>query len=650
MVEMYKGSDTLGLFKPYSYDELLKLPKEETEAQMKAQDAYNTLQAEIEARKAILASDKDSAEYKQVDVYSTDLSNKIDDLVSNGLSTNSLSDFQNIRETYNTTIKPIENAQDRKALLFSQQVAEQTKDPSLVFNVEAEKTPIGAYVANPYLQSDSISLNQVLSEGKELNTVLSMVNIHNKAEMETTSNIYKDFATQNPGFTAEEIMQARRDPEGKVANRLLEQQMNYMLKKYGVVDFDPNTGAILRNPDGSYVIADKWKSNPDIVRRVKDQIQQSWEYAIGKQTVTVEDSPAGVRTAHPRSGGTTPTDYDLGENDTHRISIFPDEEDIKEGDQQKSNLRLLGYDFTTNKIKDATLDDFDADGAMGPSASVRVIDANGSFIPFEKLQPEVEKQLREYSSFVFKSNTVLEDVVDEVFRGGSKEDYLSHLNEHVQSIKRNYEKKVKIANDYSLKKTGKPFNAFRQTDLINNVNQDMTYKSLVTISQLVSPTRFASTISPGCMNGDDSKDSFPLKVCKIRLDKYGVPHLIQTDTNFTFDDFERDSDTKVLKEGGKVEKIDVLGEGVVFTLKSGRTASLFNKSISSGMMRKSIQSINNLNEQLRKGKISHKRYNQLMIGESNRIATNLDKLKLTKKSKQKKSGYDDSTDDDDTDE
>lgn len=597
MAVSYVMDPNLGLFRPYSYDELLKLPKEETEAQLKIQDAYDKMQAEAGMAAATAnEEDRNSPLFQKMIKYRDNLNAISADISDNGLNSNSAGQLYDLKRMYNTDIKPIENAQTRKAALVA---AEIKAPPRTLFNFDAQNTSLEDYYANPYLTNKSINLDDVAKQTNELATKLSTVDLTPGADMQHTINPDVDILHNMKGISAEDLVAWRRSGDLNAKYRLLNQARDYLLKANGLVEFDEVTGAIKRDDMGNPIPSEEWKNNPEAVRQAKDQIEQYMEFALGDSSDVHLDSAA--KNAKNRAAKTPKDDpgYDLTDDTQETLTVNPSKE-MQEQYKQESK-QMDDFQFTSG-----TLYSYVENVRMGNSVVQNIT---------KGVKPDVSPWT---ASGNLRSWADLSKHIDKAHLGQAKLEY-----DHLYNLCKKYNSKgSKLMNRDAIKAN------------MEKEHKSISYPNLPSL-HVEDAEGLINGFAPGALvfpDGDTNQVMY--EVTGDGLDKYGVAKF-KKGAPFSFKAMQNTDAGAYGPTQYKISSLIFVGEGIIVCFNNGTKGLIDPEKIQSVDARRLIESLSAAeNEYARHPtKFMAERYNQKLTRVKNSFATMYNKNQLAKAKK-----------------
>ena len=599
MAVSYVMDPNLGLFRPYSYDELLKLPKEETEAQLKIQDAYDKMQAEAGMAAATAnEEDRNSPLFQKMIKYRDNLNAISADISDNGLNSNSAGQLYDLKSMYNTDIKPIENAQTRKAALVA---AEIKAPPRTLFNFDAQSTSLEDYYANPYLTNKSINLDDIAKQTNELATKLSTVDLTPGADMQHTINPDVDILHNMKGISAEDLVAWRQSGDLNAKYRLLNQARDYLLKANGLVEFDEVTGAIKRDDMGNPIPSDEWKNNPEAVRQSKDQIEQYMEFALGDSSDVHLDSAA--KNAKDRAANHPKDDpgYDLTDNTQEAVTVNPSKEMQEQYKQETKQMDK--FQFTSGEVK--------------TRVTGFIAGLNGDVIP-------------KYE------NTTGPDLSPWTDKGNLRS--WADLSKH---IKKPYLKQAKLEYDrlYNLCKKYNPKGSkiMNRDAIKTNMEKEhkaVSYPNLPSL-HVDDAESLINNFAPGALvfpDGDTNQVMY--EVTGDGLDKYGVARF-KKGAPFSFKAMQNTDAGSYGPAQYKISSLIFVGEGIIVCFNNGTKGLIDTEKIQSVDARRLIESLSAAESEYAKHptKFMAERYNQKLVRVKNSFATMYNKNQLAKAKK-----------------
>lgn len=200
-------------FKPYSFEELIKPYQIYGEAYKEQERRANELYEKAGNLASQLNENLDPELTLMYNDYINQLKDTADSLATKGMSVDTVNNVQNLTKRYNLDIKPIEKAAEARTEESKMQRAAKMNNPSLIFERDADRTPLSYYYKNTNPASNPIDGNAVRQNVANMAQVLSkQMNEMTPSELKS---VFGDKVTyeyiQHHGFTEEQVMKAILD-------------------------------------------------------------------------------------------------------------------------------------------------------------------------------------------------------------------------------------------------------------------------------------------------------------------------------------------------------------------------------------------------------------------------------------------------------
>lgn len=139
-------------FRPFTYDDMIKPLLQYKEQFDKYEENYSDLLAQAEEWRNIANREKSPKAFAMYNRFSNDLQGYMNDFFSNGLNVNNKAGFSRMRGRYGQDITPIAKAHERRTALAEEQRQAKLKDPSLMFERNANDMSLDTFIDN--MESD----------------------------------------------------------------------------------------------------------------------------------------------------------------------------------------------------------------------------------------------------------------------------------------------------------------------------------------------------------------------------------------------------------------------------------------------------------------------------------------------------------------
>lgn len=206
------------VFQPFSYQEL-SAPLDRQEAyHEKLAEEYDKMSSQADVLEAMGWNDKDrnSDAYRMFKAYSDNLRAEADNLYRNGLNADSRMRLSHLRQNYNSTIVPIQNAWTKREAEAQMQLKAQMADPTLMFSREARNSTIQDYLNNPTGGFVTISGKNIAAQvGTAAQNIAKIIRTDPNGKLATqlrNLDPYTYEALTRKGLTPEEIADWKNHP------------------------------------------------------------------------------------------------------------------------------------------------------------------------------------------------------------------------------------------------------------------------------------------------------------------------------------------------------------------------------------------------------------------------------------------------------
>lgn len=221
------------VFKPYTFDELLKPVQLYGEEYTRQESALGELQTKADAWRNIADETKDPKAYKMYSDYMQSIEQATEALLQ-GLSPATRKSVIDMNKRYSSEIVPIEIAYKRRQELIDEQRKLKAQDNTMLFDVDADLLSLDTLIDNPQQSYTPLSMkdsyNNLASEAKAMQSA-----IRNNPEKwrSILGNQYYERVSQY-GFTEQEIYNAIMGDTD--ANPLLTDLLNRHMSKFSILD------------------------------------------------------------------------------------------------------------------------------------------------------------------------------------------------------------------------------------------------------------------------------------------------------------------------------------------------------------------------------------------------------------------------------
>lgn len=228
-------------FNPFTYQELLAPVAAETAAHRAAEESYAALDAEAAQWENILDPIKDKELYDQYRNYRQGIADMADKLNYEGYYQNAYKDTLAKKSQYMQDIAPIKNAYDRWQTDIKTQAEAKAKDPTRIFDIDANTLSTQDYYNNRGLNANTAQVSgellrtQVLQTAKEYAKILTR-----RGHLQDLGIPYQYTKEFGHGATEGQVLNAiLQDPKAKP---ILSTIVQNVLKGSGIEDWNSVQG------------------------------------------------------------------------------------------------------------------------------------------------------------------------------------------------------------------------------------------------------------------------------------------------------------------------------------------------------------------------------------------------------------------------
>lgn len=196
-------------FNPFSYQELLAPVMAETQAHKTTEEAYGALDAEAAQWENLLDPVRDKDLYDQYKNYRQGIANMVDKLNTEGYYQNAYKDALAKRSQYVQDIMPIKSAYDRWQSDIKTQAEARAKDPTRIFDLDADSLSTSDYYKNRGLNASTAQASGEVLRKQVLETAQQYARVLTKTGSLEPLGIPFQYTKQfRNGATEKEVMDA----------------------------------------------------------------------------------------------------------------------------------------------------------------------------------------------------------------------------------------------------------------------------------------------------------------------------------------------------------------------------------------------------------------------------------------------------------